>query len=1056
MRQLGPLLLGLAFSSVALAADTPEKPILVLDSGGHTAIVFKVLFTRDGKQLISVSQDKTIRVWDVASGAPLRVLRPPIGPIAGGQLIAAALTPDGRTLAAAGSGWRLGEVPIYLIDLATGRILRVLKGHTNGITSLAFSPDGERLASGSYDRTSRIWSAVSGRCERVLEGHEDVVCDVAFAPDGRRLATASFDKTGRIWSLIDGRCEAVLRGHEKEVKCVAWRPDGQVVATGGFDGSIRQWSPDGSALRGFEHMGGQISSLTFSADSQTLLFGRGGLTPPCTCSLLDLATGKERVRFGLHSNTVQDGALSPDGTLAATTGGNDHETFIWRLTDAAVVHRIAGHGRRVWAVAWDPDGESLAWGNTGKSISHNDRGPLERAFRLAGLELSDELSPDLRRATPTLGTLRLELAGTALVVKEGVDTVATFKMADPRNRILCYTLLPGDRAAVGADYGLYLFDARSGKQLRTFVGHSSEVFAIAPSPDGRYLLSGSADQTLRIWELAGNKGVIASDKRAGIGIRIALEGEHHTIRGITPGLPVSRDKRLQVGDRIIAIAQFGEDFVELKGKTIPEVSTMVRGVAGTTVRLRASRDGVDGTREYEFKREDLSQASTPILSIFAAGDDWVAWSPAGYYAASPGGEQLMGWHVNNGPDAMASYYPASQFRKTLYRPDVIKRLLGTGNVKKALAAADAASGQNTREIDVAEVLPPKVAIITPTVAKLELNGNSLEVKAVASSVGDHAVTTLRLLLDGRPAPEGLKIFTEPKLGEVGASWTLEVPPGSHRLTVQASNAVSKSVSDPVEVVAVNNGNPAAASGSLYVLAVGINDYPDKRLKLDCAAPDAQSLRKAFLTNSSKLFRGVEVKLLLNGQATRASILEGLQWLSSSVKPGDMAVVFYAGHGDCKIEGQFYLVPVDANLRDLSHTAISGEALKKAIGELPCTTMLLLDACYAGSFDGKKRKKRSLPAESDAVLRQLVYDAGLVVMCGASKEQEAAEEDGHGFFTQSLVEGLGGKADYNKDGVVELYELQLYVHGRVRELSAEEQEPTVSIPSVVKSFALSKP
>ncbi len=244
--------------------------------------------------------------------------------------------------------------------------------------------------------------------------------------------------------------------------------------------------------------------------------------------------------------------------------------------------------------------------------------------------------------------------------------------------------------------------------------------------------------------------------------------------------------------------------------------------------------------------------------------------------------------------------------------------------------------------------------------------------------------------------------------------------------------------------------------SLYVLSIGINDYPDKRLKLDCAAPDAQSLRKAFLTNSSKLFRGVEVKFLLNGQATRASLLEGLEWLSSSVKPGDMAVVFYAGHGDCKIEGQFYLVPVDANLRDLSHTAISGEALKKAIGELPCTTMLLLDACYAGSFDGTKRKKRSLPAESDAVLRQLVYDAGLVVMCGASKEQEAAEEDGHGFFTQSLVEGLQGKADYNKDGVVELYELQLYVHGRVRELSAQEQEPTVSIPSVVKSFALSRP
>ena len=93
-------------------------------------------------------------------------------------------------------------------------------------------------------------------------------------------------------------------------------------------------------------------------------------------------------------------------------------------------------------------------------------------------------------------------------------------------------------------------------------------------------------------------------------------------------------------------------------------------------------------------------------------------------------------------------------------------------------------------------------------------------------------------------------------------------------------------------------------------------------------------------------------------------------------------------------------------------------------------MLVLDACYAGSFDGKKRKKRGLPEQSDALLRDLTYDAGLVVMCGASKEQEAAEEDGHGFFTQALVEGLSGKADVDKDGVVEVDELDVYVTRRV--------------------------
>ena len=518
-------------------------------------------------------------------------------------------------------------------------------------------------------------------------------------------------------------------------------------------------------------------------------------------------------------------------------------------------------------------------------------------------------------------------------------------------------MMPRDRVVVGSSYGLALFDARSGKAIRWYLGHTSIVYAVAPSPNGRFLLSGSNDQTVRVW--------------------------------------------------------------------VPE------------------RD-------------------EPLLSMFFAGDDWIAWTPEGYYAASPGGEQLVGWQVNNGPAAMASCYPASQFRKTLYRPDVIKRLLDAGSLRKALAEADVAAGKGTQQTEVAQILPPKIAITSPASAKVQLTAKALEVEAVAQSVGTNPVTALRLLLDDRPAPEGLRTFREPVLGEARGNWTVEVPPGTHRLAVEASSAVCKAVSDPVEVIgAGGDADPAVAkaSGTLYVLAIGINDYPDKRLKLDCAAPDAQALRQAFLTHSRRLFPGgIEDRLLLNDQATRANILEGLQWLAGKVKAGDVAVVFYAGHGDSKIEGQFYLVPIDANLRNLSATGISGEALKKAIGELPCTTMLILDACDSGGFDDKKKKRktRALPTSTDAVMRELVYDSGLVVMCGAAKEQEAAEENGHGFFTQAFTEGMGGKGDFNKDGLVELYELQTYVNLRVRELSANEQEPTISIPSIVRSFALSQP
>ena len=261
-------------------------PILVLDSGGHTSIVWKVLFTPDGKELISVSDDKTIRFWDVASGEPIRVLRPPIGPGREGMLYAAALSPDGRTLAVGGYGLKDAIGSIYLISTTTGRIERVLKGHTERIHSLAFGvPPGGRLllASGSDDNTARIWDVATGECQRVLEGHTNSVYGVAFAPDASRLATASYDKTARIWSVAEGKCLFTLQGHTKEVRSVAWSPDGKLLATGSFDRSIRLWSPDGTLSRNIENLDNQISSVMFTADSRELLYTWGG--PDCRCRL---------------------------------------------------------------------------------------------------------------------------------------------------------------------------------------------------------------------------------------------------------------------------------------------------------------------------------------------------------------------------------------------------------------------------------------------------------------------------------------------------------------------------------------------------------------------------------------------------------------------------------------------------------------------------------------------------------------------------------------------------------------------------------------------------
>ena len=955
MRHVGPCLIWLALARAALPADAPARPTLVLDARGHTSRVNRLMFTPDGRELITVSDDKTIRTWDVASGEPLRVLRPPIGPGPEGALHAAALSPDGRTLAVGGHTAPDGAAnfPIYLIDLAAGRIARLLTGHTEEVFALAFSPDGVRLASGSGDHTARVWDTRRGASERVLVGHTDGISGVCFAPDGRRLATASLDKTGRIWSVADGRSEAVLRGHEAEITCVAWRPDGKVIATGSNDQNIRQWASDGSEVRGFEGLGNSILSLAFSADSRDLLVTRAGPTLNFTCSSMDLPTRRERVRFDRHATNVKCGAFSPDGTLAATADVSG-DVYIWKTTDASTIHHLASRGRGVKAVAWGNNGHGLAWGSTERLTSPNDRVPLEQIFLPEELEQADNVGPGPRRAQTSLESLTLERDGkTTVAVKRAGVTVATLAMP-ARRGIFCYSLLSGGRAAVGNAIGLYLFDARSGKLIRKFLGHSAGVGAVAPSPDGRFLLSGSGDRTLRVWD-------------------------------------PDRDE--------------------------------------------------------------------PLLSLFVAGEEWVAWTPEGYYAASPGGEALMGWQVGNGKDTMADFYPAAKFRRTLYRPDVIKLLLSTGSTRRALEDADRARGRESRPTEAAKVLPPEVEVAAPRHGAT-LATARMEVKAIARPRGGHPVTTLRLLLDGRPyrGPAGVKAYNPPRDGQVRESWAVELGPGPHTLAVQADSAVSQGTSDPVDVT-VAAADPAATVElpALYVLAVGVSEYPGD-LRLHYAAKDAEAIEEAFRIKSKPLFRAVEVRRLTDAKATRREILAGLTWLRKSMTQKDVGVVFFSGHGMRDAEGSLYLLPVDGDPDDLLATAVADAQLKPALAGMPGRVIALLDACHAGAAGGDHRKGPPGGLTDDLVRDLVTDDYGVIVMASSTGRESSLENNAkrQSNFTLALVEGLSGAADANKDGAVYLNELDAYVTDRVKALTKGQQHPVTAKPTSIRSFPLARP
>jgi len=416
---------------------------------------------------------------------------------------------------------------------------------------------------------------------------------------------------------------------------------------------------------------------------------------------------------------------------------------------------------------------------------------------------------------------------------------------------------------------------------------------------------------------------------------------------------------------------------------------------------------------------------------------------------------------------MGTFYSAAQFHKSLYRPDVIQRLLDAGSLEKALEIADRARGKASQHIAVGDVLPPHVRITSPNSSRLEITEPTVEISFVAKSEGNAPITTVRLFVDGRPYPgsEFYKTYNPPRTGEMGESWTFKLDPGPHTLAVQAESSVSRALSAPVQVVfgrgvaredaAGQDVTPKLELPSLYVLAVGVSEYPGN-LKLNYAADDAKALAEVYQEHSKSLYRRVEVKLMVDNDATRRNILQGLTWLRKQMTQNDVAVVFFAGHGAKDHDGTFYLLPVDVDTEDLLSTAVPGDQIKRTLAGIPGRFILMLDACHAGAVEGQSR--RAATSLTDDLVRDLVSDDfGVIVMCSAMGREFALESPQvkHGYFTLALVEGLSGKAAYNQDGVVQLNGLDLYVTDRVKELSKGIQHPVTARPTSIRSFPLSR-
>jgi Caspase domain/WD domain, G-beta repeat len=940
---------------------TSTEPILTLNTGMHTAMINRISTDARGRHLLTASDDKTAKLWDLTDGTLLRTFRPPIGDGDEGKLYAGAISPDGRTVAV--GGWtKAGSSShnIYLFEAATGVLLRRITGLPNVIFDLEFSPDGRFLA-------ASLWGKNGIRIYRSSDWGLQAQ-DTDYGADSYNIA---FDAWGRMASVC-------------------------------YDGYLRLYDADFKLLKKTALTGGkQPYSLAFSPNGQLLAVG---YSDSPTVQVLDATTGVLRYAPDVSgANAIDDHlnkvAFSADGLRLAAGG------FFSKQKEGTWWHQI-----RIWSEAGKGSYTDIDAGqNTILDIKSLPNGDFAYGS-----------------AQPNWGTVDAVGSHRRLYVESDLlDFAASNKShfrlgnsgeevgATPFNKPPLRFEVPSRWLSETASNSPAAATERGGLRLSDWNANTDPK------------LNGKSFALLQNYEVSFSSAIATG------GVGIAL-GTNWTIyctdaRGIKqweqPTLATAWCVNIDPGNQVVAA-----------------------GLGDGTIRWYRFLDG------------------KPLLTLYIHPDRqrWVLWTPSGYFDCAPGAEELLGWHLNRGPDREAEYYPLSKFRDKYYRPDVIDRILEYYDEGVALEEADKARGRTTTRATALDELPPTVRILSPSEGS-EGSSTRLTLAYSITSTNNEPVTAVRILVDGRPVATGRGFKPLGKRIEE----TIEVPAANCTVSVVAENRFG--ASEPAAVRLIWKGaSPVPVVGGvdirpkLYVLAIGVSDYQHTEIgSLDYADDDARAFAAFFNEQKgspSSIYADVQTKVLLDSDATKEHILDGLEWLEKETTSRDVAMLFFAGHGVDDRNGNFFFLPATADPNALKRTGVAHGDVQTTVQSVAGKIIVFMDACHAGGLMKPITATRGNPLPEIApVVNELISaENGAIVFCSTTNRQKALEDAqwGHGAFTKALLEGLGGQAVAPGTKKVTVKTLDAFVAERVKTLTNRQQTPTTAYPPNVPDFPVS--
>ncbi|MEI7843002.1 MAG: caspase family protein [Gallionellaceae bacterium] len=910
--------------------------------------------------------------------------------------------------------------------------------------------------------------------------HTAIIKHIATDEAGRYVVTASHDKTARVWRVADGQLLSTLRipigsGNEGQLNAVALSPDGQTVALGG-------WTDDENSAYLFDRASGRllrrltglpevINYLAFSPDGRSLAatFGDNGLR------LFSVADGRllaQDTDYGGDSYSVHFSPHALNGNeqrLVTTSWDGSLRLYRWDSAQLTLLaKRTAPGGSQPLAARFSPDGNSIAVGF--------DDTPAVNVLHAA--DLSFDYAPDIAGVDASLGSVAWSQRGDFLVAGGSAqmkfDGLWQFYMRRwpthgngafsdwpvARNMLTDLVSLSGGRLLFGsAEPSWGVVNAQGQRTL-----FHAPVIADFREIQGGFTLSADGTQVRFGYESNGKSPAVFDSQHRAFVAEQALPsppfiGGHglnftdwqNTTSPKLNGTPLSM--AANEISRSLALFPNGRGFAlgtnqnlrlfDRNGKQLWR-----KAAPGEVWAVNVSQDGRvvaaygDGTIRWHRISDSAEQ-----LAFFPHADKkrWIMWTPEGYYDASPGAENLIGWHLNQGKDKEARFIPSGQLYDVFFRPDIVQAKFRGEDISDLITITAAQALKN----------PPPILSFTKVPSTTKSNMEKVCYKAVATGGGIGEVrlfqngkliksdgfyretvakadTHIKLAsMDSATISRALKLTkaaqkNEPPMvvakgkgNEVEECQDIETIPGDNEISVAAFNA-NNTIQSALETTHFTADRKAEAP-HLYVLGIGINKYAASENNLSYAVKDATDFRGMIQDKAKGLFEAANIHIegLSDAQATKAGIQQAIAAISAKVKPWDSFILFVASHGYLQ-DNQYYIVTAgfDGTL-DKANMISSNEIVGMSKNIKSLSQLLIFDTCHAGGVDN------IIGGLYDARMSVMAKKMGLHIYASAGSTQSALDGyKGNGLFTHALLKSMkaGSVTDSNRDSEVSVAEL----------------------------------